>query len=156
MCYQYCCQRLITALQPPALRELSTRCPSNDRNNASTKRHQCKTVVSMKRWWTWKSYLCFFLQITSPSTPLSIVQKLLITLYNMIVIINISDVDIFLIIFMIMSTGWGYVSELRPPTGLMFILQVSTENHGGIISTGENSRFVHQSSLVIIPATVKW
>jgi hypothetical protein len=30
-------------------------------------------------------------------------------------------------LFMIMSMGWGYVSELRIPTGLLFIPQVIYE-----------------------------
>jgi hypothetical protein len=29
-----------------------------------------------------------------------------------------------MIIIIIISTGWDYVSELRPPTGLLFIPQV--------------------------------
>jgi hypothetical protein len=41
------------------------------------------------------------------------------------------------VMMMIMSMGWDHVSELRPPTGLFVIPQVlSTENHGGMISTG--------------------
>jgi hypothetical protein len=50
---------------------------------------------------------------------------------------------------MIVSMGWDYVWELRPPTGLLFmpqvILYMSMENHSGMISTWENW-FVHQSS----------
>jgi hypothetical protein len=48
--------------------------------------------------------------------------------------------------------GWDYVSERRPPTGLLFIPHVryiSMENNGGIMSTEENS-FVYQSSLAIL------
>jgi hypothetical protein len=52
---------------------------------------------------------------------------------------------------MIMPTEWSYVSELRPPTRLLFIPQViyKQENHGGIMT---ENWFVHQSSLAIIPA----
>jgi hypothetical protein len=41
-----------------------------------------------------------------------------------------------------------YDSELRPPMGLLFTprWQMSTENHGGMILTGENSWFLHHSS----------
>jgi hypothetical protein len=55
---------------------------------------------------------------------------------------------------MILSMEWGYVSELRPPTGLLFIPRwyMSMKIHGGIISTGENSWFVHHNSLAILPA----
>jgi hypothetical protein len=41
------------------------------------------------------------------------------------------------------------VSELRPPTGLLFIPRVICE-HGELwwmMSTGENSRFIHQSAI---------
>jgi hypothetical protein len=39
-----------------------------------------------------------------------------------------------------MIMGYDYVSELRPPVGLLFILQVimSMENHGMILE-----RFIH-------------
>jgi hypothetical protein len=52
-----------------------------------------------------------------------------------------------------MSMGWVYVSELRPPTDLLFIPQVihEPEYHGGMMSTEENSSFVYQSSVVILP-----
>jgi hypothetical protein len=52
----------------------------------------------------------------------------------------------------IMSMGWDYVSELRPPAGLLVITQVIYEmkNYGGMISTRENSWFVNQSSLEIL------
>jgi hypothetical protein len=40
-------------------------------------------------------------------------------------------------LMMIMLMVWDYVSELRPPTGLFFIHQMSLENHGGTISSGE-------------------
>jgi hypothetical protein len=56
-----------------------------------------------------------------------------------------------------MSMGWDYVSELRSPTGLLFIprLKISMESHGGMILTGKpkNSEkhlsqchFVHHKS----------
>jgi hypothetical protein len=47
---------------------------------------------------------------------------------------------------MIMSMWWDYVSELWPPTVCCSFpgWYMSTENHGGIISAGENW-FVHQS-----------
>jgi hypothetical protein len=50
--------------------------------------------------------------------------------------------------------GRDYVSEVRPPTGLLFILGwcFSIENHCGMISTRENSGFVHKSSLAILPS----
>jgi hypothetical protein len=49
---------------------------------------------------------------------------------------------------MIMSKVWDYVSELRPPTGLLLIPKwyMSMENHGGMISTEETSWFIHHSS----------
>jgi hypothetical protein len=54
----------------------------------------------------------------------------------------------------IMSMGWDYVSELRPPTGLLLIptWHMSMENHGGMISAGENSWFIHQIFLVTLRA----
>jgi hypothetical protein len=53
-----------------------------------------------------------------------------------------------------MSMRWEYVSELQPPRGLLFFHRwhMSMENHGGTISTGENSWFIHQSSLSLLPA----
>jgi hypothetical protein len=57
------------------------------------------------------------------------------------------------IYMMIMSMGWDYVSELGPPTDLLFVPQMMYE-HGQtwwIMST-ENSWLVHQSSLAILPA----
>jgi hypothetical protein len=40
-----------------------------------------------------------------------------------------------------MPMGWDYVSELRPPTGQLFVPQVtSMERHGGMILRGENRR----------------
>jgi hypothetical protein len=56
-----------------------------------------------------------------------------------------------------MSMGWDYVSELRPPTGLLFIPRcfMSMENHGGITLTGKprkskenmsQCQFVHHKS----------
>jgi hypothetical protein len=55
---------------------------------------------------------------------------------------------------MIMSMGWDDVSELRPTTGLLFIPRwdMSVEKYGGIMSTEENSWFIHQSPLAILPA----
>jgi hypothetical protein len=50
-----------------------------------------------------------------------------------------------------MSIVLDYVSELRQPTGLFFIPQVM-EDHGGMISTRENSWFVRESSLKILSA----
>jgi hypothetical protein len=47
---------------------------------------------------------------------------------------------------MIMSMGWNYVSELLPPIVHPPTWYMSMENHGGMISTGEDSWFVHQSS----------
>jgi len=59
---------------------------------------------------------------------------------------------------MIMSMGWDYVSELRPPTDLLLIPQMiqvmSMENHGGKMSTGESPSFVHRASLPILPAVI--
>jgi hypothetical protein len=59
---------------------------------------------------------------------------------------------ILMMIMMIMSIGWDYVSELLPPTGLLFISQVilSMENHDEMISAGENSWFVYHNSLEIV------
>jgi hypothetical protein len=48
---------------------------------------------------------------------------------------------------MIMSVGWNYVSELRPPTGLFFVSQVIDEHGESWLES--NSWFVRQSSLVI-------
>jgi hypothetical protein len=44
--------------------------------------------------------------------------------------------------------GWDYVSELRSPTGLLFIpgWYVNTESHG------DDAWLVHQSSLAVLPA----
>jgi hypothetical protein len=40
---------------------------------------------------------------------------------------------------MIMLMEYDYVSEVWPPTGLVFIPQVvSMENHGGMMSTEKN------------------
>jgi hypothetical protein len=48
-----------------------------------------------------------------------------------------------------MSTEWDYVSELWGPTGLLFnpqmIAYMSMDNHGEMISTWENSWFVHRA-----------
>jgi hypothetical protein len=54
----------------------------------------------------------------------------------------------------IMSTGWDYVSELWPPTGLLSSPRwyTSMENHGAMISKGENSWSDHQNSPTILPA----
>jgi hypothetical protein len=43
-------------------------------------------------------------------------------------------------VFVFMSTGWDYISELRPPMGILFMtkLYMSMESHGGMILTGEN------------------
>jgi hypothetical protein len=58
---------------------------------------------------------------------------------------------------LIMSMGWDYISELWPPTGLLFIHRwyMSMEYHDGMILAGENSWFAHHSSLVILPAESK-
>jgi hypothetical protein len=50
---------------------------------------------------------------------------------------------------MIMSMGWDYVSELRLPTGLLFIPQVifGHREPRWMMSTGENSQSVYQSAL---------
>jgi hypothetical protein len=37
-----------------------------------------------------------------------------------------------------MSIGWDNVSELRPPTDLLFITQMSMESYGGMTVTDEN------------------
>jgi hypothetical protein len=57
------------------------------------------------------------------------------------------------LILMTVSMEWDYVSELLPTTDLLFITQVKYEheNHGGMTSTEENSWFLHQSSLAVIP-----
>jgi hypothetical protein len=43
------------------------------------------------------------------------------------------------LIMLIVSIGRDYVSELQPPTGMLFIPQVnkSMESHGGMVSAGE-------------------
>jgi hypothetical protein len=48
-----------------------------------------------------------------------------------------------------MSMGWNYVSELQPPTGLLFIPQLI---YGAwrMISIRGNSWFVHLSALIIL------
>jgi hypothetical protein len=45
---------------------------------------------------------------------------------------------------MFMSMGWDYVSELRPPTSLLFIPHLQP---WWMISAGKNSRSGHQSAL---------
>jgi hypothetical protein len=57
-------------------------------------------------------------------------------------------------IMMTTSMGWDYVSELRPPTCLLFVSRwyMSMQNRGGMLPTEENSWFVHQSSLATLPA----
>jgi hypothetical protein len=64
------------------------------------------------------------------------------------------SVTMMMMITIIMSMGWEYVSELRSPTCLMFSPQVINEhgNHGGIISTGENTWFANRSLLASLPA----
>jgi hypothetical protein len=56
-----------------------------------------------------------------------------------------------MIIIIIMSMGWDYVSELKLPTVLLFIPHMSMEKHGGMISKGVNW-VIHQSSLTILRA----
>jgi hypothetical protein len=58
------------------------------------------------------------------------------------------------LLLLLMSMGWDYVSKLQPPTGLLFSPRwyMSMDNRGRMISTGENSWLVHQSSLEILPA----
>jgi hypothetical protein len=49
--------------------------------------------------------------------------------------------------------GRDYVSELRPPLGLFLIhhvIYMRMKKHDGIISTGENSRFVLQNFLPVL------
>jgi hypothetical protein len=53
-----------------------------------------------------------------------------------------------------MTTGRGYVSELRPPTGLLFIPKVIyeyVEPWWNDIYRGK-SRFIHHSAVAILPA----
>jgi hypothetical protein len=52
--------------------------------------------------------------------------------------------------------GWDYISELRPPTGLLLIPRwyMSVQNRCGIIYTEDNSWLFHQSSLAILPAVM--
>jgi hypothetical protein len=59
-----------------------------------------------------------------------------------------------ILMMMIMSMGWDVISELRPPTGLLFIprLIYEYEKLRWNDVDRENYRFVHQSSLAIIPA----
>jgi hypothetical protein len=52
------------------------------------------------------------------------------------------------LLLMSMSMGWDYVSELRPPMGVLFIPQVIyeyTKSHGGMILTGENERTLRKT-----------
>jgi hypothetical protein len=53
----------------------------------------------------------------------------------------------------IMWMRWEYISELRSPTGLLFIPRwcMSMELHDGMYSTEETSLSVHQSSLAVLP-----
>jgi hypothetical protein len=54
-----------------------------------------------------------------------------------------------------MSMGWDYVSELQPPSGLLFIPQMIYE-HGEPRwnDTDRENWFVYQSSLAILPAVI--
>jgi hypothetical protein len=79
-------------------------------------------------------------------------DKRTVTYHTSFVLLCISNCplhrEMFLDLLMIMSMGWDYVSEFRPPTGLLFIpwWYMSTENHGWMILTWENSWFVHQNA----------
>jgi hypothetical protein len=50
--------------------------------------------------------------------------------------------------------GWDYVSELRPPTGLLFNPRVMWAWRAMVMMmpAGDNSWLVHQSSLAVLPA----
>jgi hypothetical protein len=78
---------------------------------------------------------------TDWATPASVVMRLWGCGINSVCL----DVGLMLIMIIIMWTVWDYVSELRPPTGLLVIPQV-------IYELGEPLWLVHQSSLEIIPA----
>jgi hypothetical protein len=56
----------------------------------------------------------------------------------------------------IISIRWDNVSDLRPPKGVFPPPpgDISMKNHNGMMSTDENSCFVHQSSLAILPAVI--
>jgi hypothetical protein len=47
--------------------------------------------------------------------------------------------------------GCDYVSELQPPTGLLFILHVLYEHGEPWWNDIDKGKFVHQSSLAILP-----
>jgi hypothetical protein len=55
------------------------------------------------------------------------------------------------LLMVIMSRGWYYVSELRPPACLLLIPRwyMSMESHGGVISTVEKFLLVHRNSLAM-------
>jgi hypothetical protein len=55
---------------------------------------------------------------------------------------------------MIVSIRWEYVCKLRLPMDLLFSPRwyMSIESHDGIISTKENSSFIYQRPLAVLPA----
>jgi len=55
---------------------------------------------------------------------------------------------------MMISMGWEYISERRPPLGILLIPQVIHEHGGAMVEylQRENSWFVHQNYLAILPA----
>jgi hypothetical protein len=59
-----------------------------------------------------------------------------------------------MMIIIIMSVGWDYVSELRPPKGLFFIPRMIYEQREPRWNDAnkENSWFFHHSSLAVVPS----
>jgi hypothetical protein len=49
---------------------------------------------------------------------------------------------------MIIMMGWDHFSELLPQTAVL-------ENNDGMIPTGENSWFVYQNSVEILPVLIQ-
>jgi hypothetical protein len=93
--------------------------------------------------------LCpFFIRLTHVPklsvTVLCFTTFLTLSLFSSVWTVRVVHVD-----------GWDYVSELWPPVGLLFIPQVIYEcgnPQWNDIQTQENSWFVHQCCLVILPA----
>jgi hypothetical protein len=100
-CYHYYSLSLITALQLSVFPQcLSVEPLSNDHNN--TKWHQCKKVITWKRWQIWikKSCLYFVLQMIYPTTSLNIVLVLWITLYSITFLLYMYGFNVTFVCFM--------------------------------------------------------
>jgi hypothetical protein len=55
-----------------------------------------------------------------------------------------------------MSMGWDDVSELRPPTGLLFISKMFMKRHDGMIRTGKNRRTRRKTCVNASLSTYPW